>query len=248
MKKMRNLMMYAAAGALIFTACKKDDDDSSTSTADKKAPVVTIDSPTDNSSVDQGKAIHIQGKVLDETELKSCKVSVTGAATWDSTIAMTGKEASFHKMVPALLPGAYVISIEAEDKAGNKSAAETRNVTVKAGDIMKPGVNQLKVVTNGGILSSAFDNEVQIDAADETALGEIKVEVFNDHTSINKVISTKTISAVELAGKKSYSGKVIMRFALSDVSGLNNQARVIVTVKDLAGNEGTKTLSTKIDQ
>ena len=252
MKKVRNLMMYFVAGTLVFGACKKDDDDDTPS--DTTAPTVTVTAPAEGEGVNKGDMLQFVGKAMDETNLKSYMVAVKvgGTSVWDTTVAVSGKEADATIMIPtaALAEGAAAVSFMARDAAGNSSAETLTNIVVQPADAVGPVIVGATVTmpTNGKLESGSTANKVKFEITDNAQLGEIVITLNNTSLSPARDIWTKTITAAENAGKTSYNETLDVLISGTDVAGLNDACNWVIKATDAAGNVTNKDIPVVISQ
>ncbi len=102
---------------LLFTACSKDD----------TAPVITITSPAEGSTLLKGQSYPVQGTVTDDTELAEINVGGVKITTFDSATKYT--IANVNLPIPATTTEtAGSFTVTATDKEGNTA---TKTVTFK---------------------------------------------------------------------------------------------------------------------
>lgn len=121
---MKTILFTAFALTVAITSCKKKSD----------APVVSITSPANNSSIVLGDSIHIEGKLTDDKSLHEAAIYVMspGEDTLlkDYPYVHEKKTHSYHYHYKPDSLGVYLIQVIAEDHDANTTiAARTFSVT-----------------------------------------------------------------------------------------------------------------------
>lgn len=120
---MKTILVTAFALTVAITSCKKNSD----------APVVSITSPVNNSSIVLGDSIHIEGKLTDDKSLHEAAIYVMSpgedTVLKDYPYVHEKKTHSYHYHYKPDSLGVYLLQVIAEDHDGNTTIV-ARNFSV----------------------------------------------------------------------------------------------------------------------
>lgn len=179
--------------------------------ADNEAPTITGTFSHASDARISGDSLYFSTRIEDNVSLKFYSVKVayvgtkkTNASEWERSefFNVSGKSVGNHFdwIIPQdAASGAYQISINAEDEAGNKAKPWTYDFTItNSGDSIAPTISVISPnVTTADTFSLTTTMMIKANLTDNIGLGSAWVEIATTSGTVKHTISYPTLNATQ---------------------------------------------------